>query len=526
MADPESMSHSIPPKARRWWRFVRVMFAALLAFVAVSLLLLVLRFTADRPVAYEDVSEHFKYGSTGGERESGLPYWIFQVMPKICARHLPGTGYESLGFVFEPGHDLPIGMSKRRNLGIDRTFLNCAVCHVSTVRESPEAAPRIVLGMPANTFNLFGFQKFLFGCAADPAFRTDVVVPEVARAMQAHGEHMGLLDRYLVYPVAVWMMRERLGMLAGRFGPLLEDTPWGPGRTDTFNPNKVLFNFPLDRIDMRERNAAVDFPSIWLQQPRFGMQLHWDGNNIMTEERNKNAAFGTGTTPPTIDLAALDRIQHWLLTLEPPKYPLPIDTTLAARGEKIYGEYCAECHGANGRTFSAPDGDTSRDCLKSPLDDAQLYQPHVGRLTPIAEIGTDRHRLDSFSYELAVQLGTIYAGYPWRYCHYRKTFGYANAPLDGVWLRAPYLHNGSVPTLRDLLEPAAARPATFYRGDDVYDGQRLGFESTVAERDGRSFFAYDTRLPGNSNAGHEGRRFGTELSAQEKQAVVEYLKTF
>jgi hypothetical protein len=344
--------------------------------------------------------------------------------------------------------------------------------------------------------------------------------------MEDRGEHMGLLDRYVVYPVAVWMMRERLAMLAGRFGPLLEDTPWGPGRTDTFNPNKVLFNFPLDRIDARERNAAVDFPSIWLQQPRQGMQLHWDGNNIMSEERNKNAAFGTGTTPPTIDLQAIDRIQQWLLTLEPPKYPLPIDATLAANGEEIYGEYCAGCHGDNGRTFAPPDHDTSRECLQSPLDDAQLYQPRVGRLTPIDEIGTDRHRLDSFSYALAVQLGTIYAGYPWRYCHYRKTFGYANAPLDGVWLRAPYLHNGSVPTLHDLLEPVSARPQTFYRGDDVYDPIRGGFQSTVAERDGRQFFVYDTRLPGNSNAGHEGRRFGTELTGEQKRAVVEFLKTF
>ncbi len=158
--------------------------------------------------------------------------------------------------------------------------------------------------------------------------------------------------------------------------------------------------------------------------------------------------------------------------------------------------------------------------------DAQLYGPHVGRITRIEEIGTDRHRVDSFSYDLAVQLGTIYAGYPHRYCHYRKTFGYANAPLDGVWLRAPYLHNGSVPTLRDLLEPASARPKRFYRGNDVYDPQRVGFVTDLPEQDGRRFFEYDTSQPGNSNAGHEGARYGTELSAEDKDALVEYLKTF
>lgn len=520
-----------PPPARgsllqrRWARVAFALLTLVLVFVAVSALLLVLRFTADRPVAYSDVGEHFKYGSTGGERESGLPYWVFQALPRVCAKHLPG-GYASLGFIYEQGRDLPVGMSKRRHLGMDRTFINCAVCHVSTVRDSAAEKPRLVPGMPANTFNLFEFQKFLFSCAADPAFRKDVVVPEIARLMQERGEHLGILDRHLVYPVAIWLMRERLTMLAGRFGPMLEDTPWGPGRTDTFNPNKVLFNFPLDRIAARERNAAVDFPSIWLQQPRQGMQLHWDGNNIMSEERNKNAAFGTGTTPPTIDLKAIGRIEQWLLTAEPPKFAQPIDTALAEQGRPIYAEYCAGCHGASGREFAPPGGDTSRDCLKSEPNDAALYGPYVGRITPIEDVGTDSHRLDSFSYELAVQLGTVYAGYPHRYCHYRKTYGYANAPLDGVWLRAPYLHNGSVPTLRDLLEPADARPKAFYRGDDVYDGSRMGFVHDQPQRDGRRFFLYDTRLPGNSNAGHEGAKYGTLLAPAQKDALVEYLKTF
>ena len=512
---------------RRWFRIVASVALFLLVFAFVTTVALAFRFTADDPVTFTSVEEHFKYGSTGGERASGLPYWIFQAMPQVCAKHLPGKGYASLGFIFEDGRDLPIGMSKRRHLGIDRTFLNCAVCHVSTVRTAPDAPPRVVLGMPANTFDLFGFQKFLFRCARDPKFSADEVIPEIARLMEERGRRLGLLDRYVVYPAALWIMRDRLLMLSGRLGPLLEHTEWGPGRTDTFNPNKVLFNFPLEQLPDHEKNAAVDFPSIWLQQPRFGMQLHWDGNNVMSEERNKNAAFGTGTTPPTIDLEAIARLEEWLLTAAPPKYELPIDAAGAARGAQIYAEYCADCHGENGRTFSPPAGETSRDCVKAgQASDAQLYGPHVGRITRIEEIGTDRHRLDSFSYDLAVQLGTIYAGYPHRYCHYRKTFGYANAPLDGVWLRAPYLHNGSVPTLRDLLEPSPLRPDVFYRGNDVYDATRGGFVADIPEQNGRRFFEYDTSKPGNSNAGHEGARYGTELSAEDKDALVEYLKTF
>jgi len=125
-----------------------------------------------------------------------------------------------------------------------------------------------------------------------------------------------------------------------------------------------------------------------------------------------------------------------------------------------------------------------------------------------------------------VNQSTLYAGYPHRFQHFRKTFGYANMPLDGLWVRAPYLHNGSVPTLRDLLEPAKARPTAFYRGYDVYDQANVGFVFNVPEENGRKYFRYDTRLDGNSNMGHEGRPYGTELPAEDKAALVEYLKTF
>ena len=83
-------------------------------------------------------------------------------------------------------------------------------------------------------------------------------------------------------------------------------------------------------------------------------------------------------------------------------------------------------------------------------------------------------------------MNTIGTGTPWKFSHFRKTDGYANMPLDGVWLRAPYLHNGSVPTLRALLFPEE-RPAVFYRGYDVYDWQRVGFvaEGPDAERERR-----------------------------------------
>ena len=99
--------------------------------------------------------------------------------------------------------------------------------------------------------------------------------------------------------------------------------------------------------------------------------------------------------------------------------------------------------------------------------------------------------------------------------------GYHIPYLDGLWLRAPYLHNGSVPTLHDLLEPAAKRPKVFWRGYDVYDQKNVGFvtDTPEAQRVGTKF---DITSKGSGNQGHE---FGTGLSASEKDALVEYLKT-
>ena len=88
--------------------------------------------------------------------------------------------------------------------------------------------------------------------------------------------------------------------------------------------------------------------------------------------------------------------------------------------------------------------------------------------------------------------------------NFRKTNGYASQPLDGIWARSPYLHNGSVPTLRDLLEPPSSRPAIWFpRGGDVLDLARCRLPPGPNARPG-GLFRYDTSLPGNGKRAHEG----------------------
>jgi hypothetical protein len=355
--------------------------------------------------------------------------------------------------------------------------------------------------MPANTVDLQAFERFLFACATDEAFTADRMTPEIA-----HRRTDDWLNRQLFRFLAIGIARERLLLLRHRFRFMDRAPDTGPGRIDTFNPPKVLLNFPMEKLPRREWVGVCDFPSVWNQAKREGMWLHWDGNNNSVQERNRSAAFGTGALPPTLDRASIRRMEAWIATNTPPPWPYEIDRALAARGAPIYAEYCARCHGQSGTDFTGE---------------------RVGQVTPIEEIQTDRWRLDSYSEELCANQNLLYAAYPEeRFRHFRKTHGYANQPLDGLWLRGPYLHNGSVPTLRDLLEPARQRPALFYRGYDVIDRQQVGFVSNVPREKERAYFEFDTSLPGNGNFGHEGPTYGTELPAADKDALVEFLKTF
>jgi hypothetical protein len=102
-----------------------------------------------------------------------------------------------------------------------------------------------------------------------------------------------------------------------------------------------------------------------------------------------------------------------------------------------------------------------------------------------------------------------------------KISSYQSPPLDGVWMRAPYLHNGSVPTLRDLLSPVAARPTVFFRGYDVYDPMNVGFVTSGFDTR-RLGWKHDTTERGNGNGGH---LYGTTLPDAEKNSLIEYLKT-
>src|SRR5262249_31530913 len=135
------------------------------------------------------------------------PYWIFRALPSICSDKLPG-GYASLGLIFESGHDLPVGVARRRRLGIDQVGLNCAVCHTSTVRDTPDGAQRVVLGMPANRLDLQKFVQFVMDCTLDNRVTTDAIIGRLPKTggpslFERTLLKFGLVDRLKIQTLAL-----------------------------------------------------------------------------------------------------------------------------------------------------------------------------------------------------------------------------------------------------------------------------------------------------------------------------------
>jgi cytochrome c2 len=216
--------------------------------------------------------------------------------------------------------------------------------------------------------------------------------------------------------------------------------------------------------------------------------------------RFRTGAIGDGATKASINIKGLERVEKYITERPPPPYPFAIDREFAARGRQIFNQQkCNACHASDGQ--------------------------RTGQVIPVTEpgLGTDRHRLDMWTTEAAQKYNHFAEGYAWAFHKLRKVVpeGYQAVLLDGLWLRAPYLHNGSVPSLTALLTPPDARPKTFHRGYDVYDPANVGFVSEGSEAE-RLGFEYDTTLPGNGNEGHT---YGTDLSPEERRALIEYLKT-
>ncbi|HEX5668155.1 MAG TPA: hypothetical protein VFX73_05075, partial [Chitinophagaceae bacterium] len=197
----------------------------------------------------------------------------------------------------------------------------------------------------------------------------------------------------------------------------------------------------------------------------------------------------------------MDDVLAYIRKLEPPKYPYPVDSAKAKQGKLVYEMRCSKCHGFYGEYSSYPN---------------YLIPQHV--------IGTDS-LLNKSNYQYSDMVDWFNTSWFSKGENPAKLVpfnGYIAPPLDGVWITAPYLHNGSVPTIEALLN-SKLRPMYWSRNFSrtEYDYENLGWKYKTEEKPGNRN-VYNTTLPGYGNYGHT---YGDNLSDTERSALIEYLKT-
>lgn len=263
-------------------------------------------------------------------------------------------------------------------------------------------------------------------------------------------------------------------------------------------------------VPVTEAPVPVDVPAWWHMSKKTSMFVTGFGRGDHSRLMMSASMLCTDSVEEARELDKhFPDIRAYLMSIPSPKYPFPIDAELAERGRTTFEATCSRCHGTYG--------------------DEPTY-PNVA--VPLELIGTDP-RLSAKANELGGPYINWFNGsFYGEISQLVATDGYVAPPLDGVWATAPYLHNGSVPTLEAVLN-SAARPVYWtrsFRSDvEEFDTTQVGWRFTVvnhskaAEPDGAFAKAiYDTTTQGYSNAGHT---FGDALSEEHRAAVIEYLKT-
>jgi hypothetical protein len=466
---------------------------------------------------------------------------------------------------------LPIGVAKTSvkdgPFKGDWVGLTCAACHTGELEYQGKHI-RIDGGVP----HLFDFMALAEG---------------LDDALQATLRDAGKFDRLATRIKAQDKnaLRRRLEGEASavnhyRTKSLAVPTRFGLGRIDALGlmHNEVTANLTKIPENWYPALAPVKPPFLWNSPQSAWVQ--WSGTFEDPIVRNAGEATGVfarvdtvspspaaGLYDSTLDIAGLDTLEKLLRRLAPPKWPEAIfgaiDQQKAARGKQLFAENCAQCHTSWPYRWSEPKKAGKRFVENT--------------IVPFKIVGTDPNQ---FSEVLFVTRDTVIAGpfskglpLPWKDktvipapvlynviatsvrekaiakanltkeqtddLHGYRPYGsepaekppvpggYKASPLDGVWATAPFLHNGSVPSLYELLRPAKDRPPTFNLGRG-FDPVKVGIDTSG--QTGTAVF--NAALPGNSNAGHsfeDGPRgngvIGRLLAEDERWALIEYLKS-
>ncbi len=464
--------------------------------------------TLDAYLASHDAGfKAFLYGPIG---VSGVPKLLLEKFPLVFP-DLWGPPAEKLAKVglgpdpFDAANPLPLGLGTATANGIELAAVTCATCHVGRVI-GPDGAVIHLVGGPNTQFNQF--RTVVERTVADPRYAIFGSNPLTNGFKTKVLQRRGLIDATLgafTYSPARFPDAPDLHNLEK------------PGFLDAIGVGLPILAFP-EILDpalapgivaqvMPHAPAQVDIPSVWNQQARTVAQ--WDGAIPNPIYRNLAAEVGALGVASAVSYANAAVTAVFSQELPSPPYPFDVDIHAAKRGAKLFAKHCFSCHVENNdyiyptsatgtdpnRTFTISDGARPRliALLKSLCTDADVCAvPDDQIIRDFAVTGR----------------------------------GYVAPPLDGIWARAPYLHNGAVPTLYHLLVPSS-RPATFVRGDIHYDTDKVGYAWDDAAAAQPYTFYFDSTESGASNAGHDSPEFlGIDWKQHPKKLrdLLEFLK--
>jgi mono/diheme cytochrome c family protein len=255
-------------------------------------------------------------------------------------------------------------------------------------------------------------------------------------------------------------------------------------------------------LDIPNETIPTDVPAWWILKKKNAMFYNGFGrgdfgrflmlSNLLTvkdttEAREVYGHFG--------DVLA------YIKSIKAPKYPKPINQELAKNGETIFINNCSKCHGTYGEKESYPNLLIPSNIIKT---DSLLFKANYQNPQFIEWFNKSWYAQGDYAAKLV------------------PANGYVAPPLDGIWATAPYLHNGSVPTIEAVLN-SKIRPTIWSRNftSPKYNYEILGWEfEEQTKPNGKKY--YNTKLPGYGNHGHY---FGDKLTDAERKALIEYLKT-
>lgn len=433
----------------------------------------------------------------------------------------------------QPHFERPLGLlagTARRGfppIEVEIVNLGCATCHAGPLYGADgHRTGEAWLGLPNSSLDLSAY-----GAEAFEALRAELDQPEtlletiVVLFPDVSERELWTIRKYLIPGT-----REGLEARYAAFGGLLPFENGGPGLMNGVGSLRFLLGGSnhesvssrptwtsapeLSGTTLR-RSLLIDGVYASPQSSRFGPMTRDDVTDAHLEELAGIVSLfivGTQGVQPQSARKAIPEVydvMKFAHTMEPPPFPGSIDNALAARGAVLYEGGCASCHGR----------------YSPGLSGVQLIE-HPNRLVTQHRMLTDSVRwatVDPGTPELIEQIG--YG----REIEPLNSGGYVTPDLSGIWATAPYLHNGSVPTLWHLLHHEE-RPERFYVGGHALDYELMGIAGTTTHDGIYSYpkdytpwarpFLYDTRESGRSNAGHEF----LNLSEREKRALLEYMK--